>query len=263
MQDLRARVVAWSIASLLILAAAGGYVYWVKRSRAVMPARSLTAANPRAPHSANEANSTRTLHVDGCREDFTVKVGELVEPRVVPGASPEQFREVYGKESAREARGTLTWKRDPFTLMAEMHGPSSADEARNSIHLALNQGHVVETLDGIELGIDSFGTIFHKMRDRKVEVHERIARSDQGWTLIVSMFSACGRGYRSEYTRTLPSDAETDRLIAPRKAAPGSNQPVTGLLRSDVFMNKDMFDYAMVPSNGKDDAAEGQPSEHD
>jgi hypothetical protein len=115
----------------------------------------------------------------------------------------------------------------------------------------------------MELGIDSFGVILRKLRDRQIEVHERIAQADGGWTLTVSFYSSCGKKFRSEYTRTIPKSDEVDRLIAPRSAATGSNgSPLTSLPRSDVFMNKVVTDYSLVPSNGTDDSGIGQPSEH-
>ena len=128
----------------------------------------------------------------------------------------------------------------------------------------MNQGHVVETLDGIDLGIDSFGTIFRKMGDLKVDVHERVEHTDGDWTLIMSFYSACGHKFRSEYSRTLPGNPEIDKQIAPRPTAPGSStNAAPSLWRSDVFMNKIVSEYTLVPSNGQDDLAEGSPAEHD
>ena len=129
----------------------------------------------------------------------------------------------------------------------------------NFVQISMNSSHVVETLDGIELGLDSFGTIFRKMQDKKVEIHERIAQGDGKWTLIVTIYSACGHNFRSEYTRSIPSDPQVDRQIAPIPVANGQ----TCLWRSDVFMNKVVYDYAMKPSGGTDNSNVGSPSEHD
>ncbi len=69
----------------------------------------------------------------------------------------------------------------------------------------------------------------------------------------------CQCNFRSEYTRSIPSDPLVDQQISPLPATNG--QP--GLWRSDVFMNKVAYDYAMKPSGGTDNSTEGTPSEHD
>src|SRR5580658_1530360 len=93
---------AWIIASLIVLLGAGAYVLWITRPRAKYQARSLSAAH--RPPNQNPNIGTRTLHVEGCAKDFIVNTGELVEPRVVPGAPLERFRNIYGKEAKRESR---------------------------------------------------------------------------------------------------------------------------------------------------------------
>lgn len=261
----RTGLTAWIVASALILLAIGASIVWINRTRAGYNARSLSAA-PHPPDSATgkAASQTKTLHVEGCEKDFLVKTGELVEPRAVPGASLDRFRAIYGKETKRDRSGVFTWDRDPYTLTDIDLGPGNLG---NSVSIDVHQGHVVETLDGIELGIDSFGTIFRKMRDRQLEAHERMIQGQGNWKLIVSFYSDCGHKYRGEYSRTLPTSSETDKLIAPLAAQPNA-QPgrqaaqATGLWRSDIFMNKVAFDYTLVPSNGQDDAVEGSPSEH-
>jgi hypothetical protein len=248
---------AWIVTCLIVLLAAGAYLLWLTRARAVQNSRSLSAAPPPANGAQGK---TKSLHVEGCKDDFIVEPGELVEPRVVPGASLEQFRTVYGPESKKEAKRkeprVLAWTGFAYSLT---EGNFGVDNPQNFVQVQLNQGHVVETLDGIELGLDSFGTIFRKMRDRKIEVHERIDGAEGNWTLIVSLYSSCGRKFRSEYSRTLPGSPELDRLIEPRTGADGR----MGLFRSDAFMNKVVSDYTMVPSEGHDESDEGQPSEHE
>lgn len=244
---------AWIIAGVILLTAAGAYVIWITRPRAVITGRSLSASP--SPSNAPAKPVTTSLHVEGCREDFITQPGELVEPRVVPGASLEQFRSVYGEEAPRKQPGANIWEQNAFTLTE-----GTSESAQPQVHLSLHQGHVVETLDGVELGIDSFGTIFRKMRDKKVEVHERLDHSDGNWTLIVSLYSACGRKFRSEYTRTLPADPETDRLITRLSPPSPTGQPAPW--RSDIFMNKVVSEYTLAPSNGQDEASKGSPSEH-
>jgi len=233
-------------ALLIVLGIAGGYVYWSHRARVAYTARSLSApSQPAKPQ-------TRQLHIDGCHDDFTVKMGELVEPRVVPGAPLEEFRKIYGKETRRDKDGAVVWDPNPYTLTA-VQKPAA-------IHLSLELGHVVQTLDGIELGIDSFGTVLRKMRDRGVETHERIERTPKGWTLIVSFYSNCSRNYRSEYSRTLQTTPELEKQIPPLPTKLDGQIEGPHLYRSDVFMNKVVSEYSLVPSEGKDDSDQGQPA---
>jgi len=177
----------------------------------------------------------------------------------VPGASLDQFRSVYGDEKPdKKNPDALVWRTDEFELLANKAAPG---EPGNLIQMSLNSGHIVETLDGIELGLDSFGTIFRKMQDKKVEIHQRIRREGDHWILTVSIYSACGRKFRSEYFRSLPSDPETDALINRRETG-SDGKP--GPLRSDIFMNKVVYDYILETSDGKDDdPTSGEPSERD
>jgi hypothetical protein len=217
---------------LLVAFAAGSYLLWSDRARFVHADRSLTAA----PANSSEKPKTHGLHVEGCNEDFIVKVGELVEPRAVPGASLDHFRSIYGRENKRDAHGVATWERNPYTLTEGDPG---------FVHLAVFPGHVVETLDGVELGIDSFAAILHKMRDKKVEVAEKVTGGDGKWTLTFTLASSCGRRYLGEYSRTLDAGPEIDRQVA---GLPGPDgRP--GQLRPDVFLNKVVYDYTLKPAS--------------
>jgi hypothetical protein len=247
---------AWIVASLIALSAAGAYVIWLERPRAGYNARSLTAAN----HPAGAQNITQTLHVEGCEKGFIVKTGELVEPRAVPGAPIDQFRNIYGKETKRNKSGILTWELDPYSLT---EGSARTDklgneEPGNFVGVSVNSGHVVETLDGIDLGIDSFATIYRKMRDRRIEVHERIDSSGDSRTFTVSFYSYCGHKFRSEYSRTLPASAELDNPPVPTATSPQNDV----LSRAKAFMNKVVYDYSLVPSNGRDESVDASPSQH-
>jgi hypothetical protein len=244
---------AWIVACVILLSTAGAYLLWIYRPKATYNVRSLSAGG----HPSDTASRpvTKSLHVEGCREDFIVSPGELVEPTVVPGASLDSFRGVYGKETKRDPQGALTWDKYEYSLTADGFGSSGPG---SSLSVSLNSGHILESLDGVELGLDSMGTIFRKMRDKKVEVRERIRRDGDRWVLTLSLDSACGRGFRSEYFRSLPSDLDTDGKINRRVAGPDGKP---GPLRSDVFMNKVVYDYVMETS--KDDVGEGEPSEHE
>jgi hypothetical protein len=98
------------------------------------------------------------------------------------------------------------------------------------------------------------------MQDKKVEIHERILKDDKNWTFILSLYSACGKNFRSEYTRTLPRDPETDRQITSLPPSAGLDP---NLLRSDVFLNKVAYDYSMMLSGGSNQSTQGQPAGHD
>jgi hypothetical protein len=103
------------------------------------------------------------------------------------------------------------------------------------------------------------------MQDKKIEAHERMIAGNGSVTLIVSFYSACGRRFRSQYSRTFPDSPEIEKLIAPRplgNGGPSNSANTPPPWRSDVFMNKVVYDYSLVSSNGRDDSAEGSPSEH-
>ncbi len=246
---------AWIAAGLILVSAGGAYLFWLHRTRAMYAARSLTGP-ARRPDTPNQP-LTDTLHIEGCEKNYIVKHGEVVEPRAVPGSPLDRFRNVYGKETKREDRGILNWDEYAFTLKNGYFGP---DNPGNFVGISVNGGHVVQTLDGIELGIDSFGTIFRKLRDQNIAVHERIDGGEGNWTLTVSFYSACGPKFRSEYSRTLPRSPDLDNLIQPKTKQPKGVDPE--MWRSDIFLNKVAFDYALVPSDGQDDSTSGNPSEH-
>jgi hypothetical protein len=255
------------LTGLILLAAAGAYSIWIIRPRASMNSRSLTAAPHSADQSSNPASKpiTRSLHVDGCNEDFIVKPGELVEPRVVPGSPLDKFESLYGKpaptpknhahQDSNPRPNINTWDQGAFSIA------EGQSEEGDFVHVSLHQGHVVETLDGIELGIDSFGTIFRKMRDRKIEVHERLLNAEGKWTLILSLYSSCSHRFRSQYTRTFESTPEIEFFL--HRRAPGIPANTQTPLRSDIFMNKVVSEYTIIPSNGHDDSPLGVPADHD
>ncbi len=271
---------AWLFAGLILLAAATSYIVWIRRPHAVTNARSLSAGQPH-PSTNNLAGNSRTtqnLHVEGCQEDFITTPGELIEPLAVPNPDPAaylaQLRNTYGPENSLDntsasenspAWHSATWNAYAYDLTALPAAPTANPPSLPSLQLKLNPGHVLETLDGIELGIDSFGAIYRKMRDKKVELHERITHNPQSadnppsWTLTVSLFSACSKKFRSQYTRTLPATPEIDHQIQPAPSQTGT-QPAP--YRSSIFMNKVVTEYTILPSNGHDDSPTGTPSEH-
>ena len=226
---------AFLVSVLLVAFAAWSYLVWSDRVRFIHADRSLTAPPPTANQTTKP--KTHNLHVEGCNEDFIVKVGELVEPRVIPGASLAQFRSVYGQETRRDQHHVATWERRPYILTESDSGPSQT----SFVHLSVPPGHVVETLDGVELGIDSFAAILHKMRDRKIEVEEKVTASDGKWTLTFNLDSGCARQFVSEYSRTLDSSPEIDKQIAGKIGPDGQMGP----LRPDVLLNKVVYEYTL------------------
>lgn len=257
---------AWIVTVLILLSMAGAYVLWFTRPRAGYNARSLSASGH--PASSPQQPATVNLHVEGCREDFLVKPGEIVEPRVVPGAPLEQFVNVYGPETKpkRPRRGepeplipgVHTWDHDEYTLAED----ASSDNSPAVVHVSLKSRHVLQTLDDVELGIDSMGTVFRKMRDRMIEVRETIEHANGQWTLHIYIPSTCGRGFRSEYTRALPEDPEIDRQIAGLAQKPNGSPAGASALRSDIFMNKVVYEYTLARMNGLNAPLPGIPSEH-
>lgn len=239
---------AVAIAVLLIAAVLGGYLYWLRRARAHYEARSLSAA----PVHHGYQLQTRTLHVEGCAKDFTVKVGELVEPQITPAlarSSLAQSAAIYGPPTKRVRNGDLEWQQDAFTLTEDNPGKPAS-----SLHLAIHAGHVVQTLDDVEVGIDSFNAIFIKMRDRNIPVTERLTHGKNSWTLTATIPSSCGPAWQSEYARTLPETPELDREIAPR-----ITNGIIGQSRPDAFLNKLATSYTLRAAGKAGDAS---PNRH-
>ncbi|WP_263357199.1 hypothetical protein [Acidicapsa ligni] len=255
----------WIIAILLFVLAGGAYLIWWARPRAVLHGQ-LHSANEKPSHSNAPPQNLKPLHVAGCDRDFLVRPGEILEPRVLPGSSIEQFRAVYGKESERDKNGPVTWDLYPYTLTDSNFGLESSS---NFVSVDMNPGHIFKTLDGVELGIDTFGSILQRAKDGGIQVHESIRHvdpvdhSDQAdgqWMLTLSLYSACSRKFRSEYRWTIPGSPEVDRQILPPNN--GSTDP-NAPWRSEVFMNKFVVNYDLEISNGTDKSGEGHPSIHD
>jgi hypothetical protein len=248
---------AWIAVFVIFFLGAGAYVIWLNLPHTAVANKNLNVVGRRP---AQAAAKKKSLHVEGCNDDFSVAIGEIVEPRVVPGSTAEQFRSIYGKETTRDKLGDLTWVQYPYSLTAF----NSNEDSARYVGVAVNQGHVVETLDGMELGIDTFTSIFRKMRDKKIDVQERIDHTDGYWIYTIALYSACGHKYRSEYTRTLPESPEIDKQMTALTAAQPNNlagQPAPLLM--NPFMNKVVYDYNLAISNGSDQPAPAKPSIHD
>jgi hypothetical protein len=243
---------AWIITGVIFLLIVLATVLWTHRTRTKFEGRSLSAAAPQP-----KKPETKKLHVDGCELDFLVKPTQFVEPRIAPGATPSQFRDLYGKESRFEKPGTLILDKYAYSLGDTYLGPNDSTQGKdNAIRIHLNEGHALQTLDDIELGIDSFGIIFRKMQeDHERKVHERLDRVGNNWVYTVSFYSMCGKAFRSEYSRTLPSNPDLDQMLAPKDIfVNGKTQPGTGPLRTVIFGTKYASDFALVPANGHDEA---------
>ncbi len=231
--------------TLAILAAAlGGYLYWLHRTHAYMHVRSLSAA----PTRHDGQTKTRMLVVPGCERSFLVKVGELVEPEITPAttlsAEPDALRAatlLYGKPTHEHHPEMLVWKQDAFTLAEPLARESIAASALSgSLELTINTGHVVQTLDDIELGIDSFNAIRTKMRDRNLPVSDQLVHGKDFWTYRLTIPSSCGPKWSSTYTRTLPETPELDAQILPPAGA-ADHAP-----RAAAFFNKLATKYTLT-----------------
>lgn len=221
---LRALLITFAI----LAAALGGYLYWLHRAHAYIHVRSLTAA----PARREAAPKTRILVVPGCERSFLVKVGELVEPEITPSATPETLAlatRLYGKPTRKSH--ALIWSQDAFTL---------AEPAADRLMLTLETGHVVQTLDDIELGIDSFNAIRAKMRDRNLPVSDALVHGQHTWTYQLSIPSSCGASWSSTYSRTLPETPELDAEILPPANSP---DPAP---RAAAFFNKIATEYTLT-----------------
>jgi hypothetical protein len=246
---------SWILAILFFVLGGTAYLIWRTRPRAVIAPLKNAAEKP--AHSNNQPQNLHPLHVDGCNRDFMVRPGEVLEPRVLPGATPEQFRAVYGKESTHDKNGPLTWDLYPYSFTDSNFGPASHS---NFISVDMNPGHVLKTLDGVELGIDTFGTILQRAKDGHVPVHETIAHTDGKWILTLSLYSACNRKFRSEYHWTIDGSPEVDKqIVPPNTGTPAPDAP----WRSDIFMNKFVSNFDLEMANGTDQSGEGHASMHD
>jgi hypothetical protein len=108
------------------------------------------------------------------------------------------------------------------------------------------------------------GALLRKLRDRQIQVHQRIENPEGHWIMTVSFYSDCSHKFRSEYSHSLPGGPEIDRLILPAPntqsaTAQSATTNTPGPYRSDVFLNKVITDYSLVPSNGTDDFSDVTP----
>ena len=213
----------------LLAAVLGAYLYWLHRTHAYLHLRSLTA--PPIHHTA--AVRTRVLHVSGCQRDFLVKVGELVEPQITPSGSPSdlaQAEKLYGAAQRQRHSPALVWKLNAFTL---------TEWPTDTLHLSLNTGHVVQTLDGIELGVDSFNAIRARMRDHNLPFTDELVHGNQSWTYRLTIPSSCGPAWKSVYARTLPETLDLDAQIHPPAGSPDPSP------RPAAFLNKLALEYTL------------------
>jgi hypothetical protein len=226
------------IALAVFAAALCGYLYWLHRSRAYIHVRSLTAA---PAHRAVQPE-TRILRVEGCDRTFLVKVGELVEPQFAPSATPDALTRatgIYGPPVRHRHPSALVWAQDAFTLTEPLTGA-----AAGSLKLTLNTGHVVQTLDDVELGIDSFNAIRAKMRDRNLAVSDQLIHGQHSWTYRLTIPSSCGAKWQSTYSRTLPETPDLDAQIYPPAHSPDPSP------RAAAFFNKLATEYSLERAHG-------------
>ncbi len=212
----------------ILAGALGGYLYWLHRAHAYIHVRSLTAP----PTRQAVAPRTRILLVPGCERSFLVKVGELVEPEITPSATPEALAtatRLYGRPTHKSH--SLIWSQNAFTL---------TEPAADRLRLTLETGHVVQTLDDIELGIDSFNAIRAKMRDRNLPVSDALVHGPHTWTYQLTIPSSCGANWSSSYSRTLPETPDLDAQILPSANSPNPAP------RAAAFLNRIATEYTLT-----------------
>lgn len=171
-----------------------------------------------------------------------------MEPRVLPGVSIEAIRKVYGPESEKKDYGYI-WNMDDYSLNDFDYGNG---KGTGSILLSVKTGHLIATPDGIELGKDTFATFLQKMKDRGIEVDERLADEDMIWVLHVSFPATCGSKFRSEYAWFMDDNSATDKAI-------GEDTP----LHSSIFLDKIVYSYGLDNADIHSEELEGQPATHE
>jgi len=95
---------AWVVTSVVLLMACSaiGWFIWSgsPRHSAALPSQNAMVAAASSAQSDKAAPASR-VHIEGCAGYVQPPYGEMLEPRVLPGAPIEEFRQTYGKETPR------------------------------------------------------------------------------------------------------------------------------------------------------------------
>jgi hypothetical protein len=189
------------------------------------------------------------VQIQGCAAYIQPFPGEELEPRVLPGASIETIRNVYGPE-LKHVNESREWEWKPENFSLQVWGDSDQKIAR-SLGIDAKPGRVIATPDGIELGKDTFATLLQKMKNRRIAVSEKMEGADGTWILFVSFRSVCNPDDWSEYSWYLDGTPAVDEAV-------GNATP----FRSDPFLNKVVEYYSAGVGKQSIGDIEGQPSTH-
>lgn len=203
----------WIVIALILLdCAAVSWFAWLRPHHRPAVTQPLTIiVSSVLPKQFVQSQPVPSAHIEGCAEYIQPSSGEKLEPRVLPGASIEAIRSIYGKESKREEYDYV-WNTSDYSLSAYL-GPGGASS--NGINLNAIQGHVISTPDGIELGKDTFATLLQKMKDRGIDVSERMGDAAGIWVLTISFLSVCSQNFFQCVARITGVNINGFLMIAP------------------------------------------------
>ncbi len=215
---------ALTIGAIVATIATGVFLFWRHPQMPASISKQAFAVPP---------ISTKNVHIQGCDNEFA---DSKVEPRVLPGATLDEIREIYGNETKKEDYGGYTWNLSGFTLQTF---PLEKTDKQTDFLIVTNQDHKVATLDGIVLGKDTFASILKAAKARGIQVHERMDGPEGNWALYVSFPSACSGKFISEYSWMIPGSTEVNKQIIP--------DPDNGSApwRSDIFLDKIAVKYTV------------------
>lgn len=232
---------------------------WAHFSNAPKSPAVDTLSNPisqteeRKPVTATPRNNSDS---PGCDANSHIELGKQIEPRATPDQPVSAFRKVYGKESKRNEFGPLTWNFPGYSIT---DGYFNKSKASDFVSISVRPSHTLSTVDGVELGVDTFATVLKKLRAKGIEVEESMDGPEGNWMLYVSFSSPCSRNFRGDYSWFMAGSPKTDRQIIPEMKGSVYQSPTW---RSDVFLNKVVYDYTLSRSNGNDIPVGNQPSTH-
>jgi len=238
-----------AISSVAILCAAGMLV-WHKFSDIFPRKEQVLSTQTQSATTVPKTVKAAPVQIRGCATYIEPPSGALVEPRVLTGASIEDLRQAYGKESNYNSEiREWEWKFEDFDLQGWAN--SKGDRAR-AIGINTKPGHIVATPDGIELGKDTFANLLQKMKDRGVTVSEKMEGADGTWILFASFPSVCNPENWSEYSWYMKGTPAIEDAI-------GDSIP----FRSNIFLNKVVSNYSTGVGKESDGDVEGQPATHE
>ncbi len=243
----RARIVFAII--FIFVCAAGAEVLWKKLHHQTSVTFTTEAhTSNSAPKAMLSSQPVPNIRIEGCAAFIQPPPGEKLEPRLMLGASINDFRRIYGKESKHDGNH-LEWDNDDFHL----HDFDYSKGAKSGTILLESQpDHSVATPDGIVLERDTYQDLLRKMKDRGVEVTERLADEDMVWVLTVSFPNTCDPKLRSKYVWMTNDTEKTDAEI-------GNDLP----FHSKIFLNQVVNSYSIETYKNGDEILDGPQATHE